>query len=129
MRTQQAIPRDSVVEELHFKNQYLQEKLHALQRQCSREAYSRPSTSGMGSDDQYRREQEVLKENLRLSSENVELRFQLEQANKDLPRLKDQVGDLKEMCELLKKEKADVERKLGSVRGVSIVTAFFMVIK
>ncbi|XP_064898107.1 centrosomal protein of 290 kDa isoform X8 [Columba livia] len=117
MRTQQAMPRDSVVEELHFKNQYLQEKLHALQRQCSREIYSRPSTSGIGSDDQYRREQEVFKENLRLSSENVELRFQLEQANKDLPRLKDQVGDLKEMCELLKKEKAEVERKLGSIRG------------
>ncbi|KFP10489.1 Centrosomal protein of 290 kDa, partial [Egretta garzetta] len=117
MRTQQAIPRDSVVEELHFKNQYLQEKLHALQRQCSRETYSRPSTSGIGSGDQYRREQEVLKENLRLSSENIELRFQLEQANKDLPRLKDQVGDLKEMCELLKKEKTDVERKLSSIRG------------
>ncbi|XP_052524486.1 centrosomal protein of 290 kDa isoform X4 [Tympanuchus pallidicinctus] len=117
MRTQQAIPRDSVVEELHLKNQYLQEKLHELQRQCSRETYSRPSTSGVGSDDQYRREQEVLKENLRLSSENVELRFQLEQANRDLPRLKDQVSDLKEMCELLKKEKVDVERKLSSVRG------------
>ncbi|NXG65233.1 CE290 protein, partial [Hemiprocne comata] len=117
VRTQQAIPRDSVVEELHLKNQYLQEKLHALQRQCSRETYSRPSTSGIGSDDQYRREQEILKENLRLSSENVELRFQLEQANKDLPRLKDQVTDLKEMCELLKKEKADVERKLGTIRG------------
>ncbi|OPJ85788.1 centrosomal protein of isoform B [Patagioenas fasciata monilis] len=117
MRTQQAMPRDSVVEELHFKNQYLQEKLHVLQRQCSREIYSRPSTSGIGSDDQYRREQEVFKENLRLSSENVELRFQLEQANKDLPRLKDQVGDLKEMCELLKKEKAEVERKMGSIRG------------
>uniref|UniRef100_A0A803YAR7 Centrosomal protein 290 n=1 Tax=Meleagris gallopavo TaxID=9103 RepID=A0A803YAR7_MELGA len=117
MRTQQAIPRDSVVEELHLKNQYLQEKLHELQRQCSRETYSRPSTSGVGSDDQYRREQEVLKENLRLSSENFELRFQLEQANRDLPRLKDQVSDLKEMCELLKKEKVDVERKLSSVRG------------
>ncbi|XP_051498711.1 centrosomal protein of 290 kDa isoform X3 [Apus apus] len=76
-----------------------------------------PETSGIGSDDQYRREQEILKENLRLSSENVELRFQLEQANKDLPRLKDQVSDLKEMCELLKKEKADVERKLGAIRG------------
>ncbi|XP_062440904.1 centrosomal protein of 290 kDa isoform X2 [Rhea pennata] len=116
MRTQQAIPRDSVIEELHLKNQYLQEKLHALQRQSSRETYSRPSTSGIGSD-QYRREQEVLKENLRLSSENIELRFQLEQAKKDLPRLKDQVSDLKEMCELLKKERAEVERKLGSVRG------------
>ncbi|XP_073183695.1 centrosomal protein of 290 kDa isoform X5 [Lepidochelys kempii] len=76
-----------------------------------------PQTSGIGSDDQCQRQQELQKENLRLSSENVELRFQLEQANKDLPRLKDQVGDLKEMCELLKKEKAEVERKLGSVRG------------
>ncbi|NXY64641.1 CE290 protein, partial [Callaeas wilsoni] len=117
MRTLQAIPRDSVVEDLHFKNQYLQEKLHALQRQCSRETFLRPLTSGIGSSDQYRREQEVLKENLRLSSENIELRFQLEQANRDLPRLKDQVDDLKEMCELLKKEKAEAERKLGSIRG------------
>ncbi|KAM4782711.1 centrosomal protein of 290 kDa isoform 1-T1 [Cyanocitta cristata] len=117
MRTLQAIPRDSVVEDLHLKNQYLQEKLHALQRQCSRETFLRPLTSGIGSSDQYRREQEVLKENLRLSSENIELRFQLEQANKDLPRLKDQVDDLKEMCELLKKEKAEAERKLGSIRG------------
>ncbi|NWY42975.1 CE290 protein, partial [Sylvia atricapilla] len=117
MRTLQAIPRDSVVEDLHFKNQYLQEKLHALQRQCSRETFLRPLTSGIGSSDQYRREQEVLKENLRLSSENIELRFQLEQANKDLPRLKDQVDDLKEMCELLKKEKAEAERKQGSIRG------------
>ncbi|NXV08157.1 CE290 protein, partial [Cettia cetti] len=117
MRTLQAIPRDSVVEDLHFRNQYLQEKLHALQRQCSRETFLRPLTSGIGSSDQYRREQEVLKENLRLSSENIELRFQLEQANKDLPRLKDQVDDLKEMCELLKKEKAEAEHKWGSIRG------------
>ncbi|NXY33837.1 CE290 protein, partial [Pomatorhinus ruficollis] len=117
MRTLQAIPRDSVVEDLHFKNQYLQEKLHALQRQCSRETFLRPLTSGIGSSDQYQREKEVLKENLRLSSENIELRFQLEQANKDLPRLKDQVDDLKEMCELLKKEKAEAERKWGNIRG------------
>ncbi|NWU30643.1 CE290 protein, partial [Dyaphorophyia castanea] len=115
MRTLQAIPRDSVVEDLHLKNQYLQEKLHVLQRQCSRGTFLRTLTSG--SSDQYRREQEVLTENLRLSSENVELRFQLEQANKDLPRLKDQVHDLKEMCELLKKEKAEAERKLSSIRG------------
>uniref|UniRef100_A0A8C8RJS5 Centrosomal protein 290 n=1 Tax=Pelusios castaneus TaxID=367368 RepID=A0A8C8RJS5_9SAUR len=117
VRTQQALPRDSVVEELHLKNQYLQEKLHALERQFSRDTFSRPSTSGIGSDDQCQRQQELQKENLRLSSENVELRFQLEQANKDLPRLKDQVSDLKEMCELLKREKAEIERKLGSVRG------------
>lgn len=31
------------------------------------------------------------------------------------------------MCELLKKEKVDVERKLSSVRGVSIATFFITV--
>ncbi|XP_009696674.1 PREDICTED: centrosomal protein of 290 kDa [Cariama cristata] len=117
MRTQQAAPQDSIVEELRSENLSLQEKLHALQSQCSREPCSKPSTSERGSDDQCQREQEILKENLRLSSENVELRFQLEQAKKDLPRLKGQVDDFKEMCELLKKEKADTEMKLCSIRG------------
>ncbi|KAB1270116.1 Centrosomal protein of 290 kDa [Camelus dromedarius] len=74
-------------------------------------------TSEVESDDHYQREQELQKENLKLSSENIELKFQLEQANKDLPRLKSQVKDLKEMCDFLKKEKAEVERKLGHVRG------------
>lgn len=38
--------------------------------------------------DHWQREQELQRENLKLSSENIELKFQLEQANKDLPRLK-----------------------------------------
>ncbi|KAL7862850.1 hypothetical protein SRHO_G00118340 [Serrasalmus rhombeus] len=76
-----------------------------------------PKTSGRGSGTPSQREQELQKENLKLSTENLELRFQLEQANKDLPRLKDQVSDLKEMCNVLKKEKAEVEKKLGHVRG------------
>ncbi|KAM9072501.1 centrosomal protein of 290 kDa isoform 4-T6 [Megaptera novaeangliae] len=117
MRAHQALPRDSVVEDLRLQNKYLQEKLHALEKQFSKDAYSRPSTSGIESDDHYQKEQELQRENLKLSSENIELKFQLEQANKDLPRLKNQVRDLKEMCEFLKKEKAEVERKLGHVRG------------
>ncbi|XP_033722164.1 centrosomal protein of 290 kDa isoform X2 [Tursiops truncatus] len=117
MRTHQALPRDSVIEDLRLQNKYLQEKLHALEKQFSKDAYSRPSTSRIESDDHYQREQELQRENLKLSSENIELKFQLEQANKDLPRLKNQVRDLKEMCEFLKKEKAEVERKLGHVRG------------
>ncbi|XP_064347637.1 centrosomal protein of 290 kDa isoform X2 [Camelus dromedarius] len=117
MRTHQALPRDAVIEDLRLRNKYLQEKLHALEKQFSRDAYSKPSTSEVESDDHYQREQELQKENLKLSSENIELKFQLEQANKDLPRLKSQVKDLKEMCDFLKKEKAEVERKLGHVRG------------
>ncbi|XP_054574786.1 centrosomal protein of 290 kDa [Eptesicus fuscus] len=117
MRTHQALPRDSVIEDLRLQNRYLQEKLHALEKQSSKDASSRPSTSEIESDDHWQREQELQRENLKLSSENIELKFQLEQANKDLPRLKNQVRDLKEMCEFLKKEKAEVDRKLGHVRG------------
>ncbi|XP_028813535.1 centrosomal protein of 290 kDa isoform X3 [Denticeps clupeoides] len=75
-------------------------------------------TSGRGSGSPLLKEQELQKENLKLSSENLELRFQLEQANKDLPRLKEQVSDLKEMCDTLKKEKNELVRKLGNVRGL-----------
>ncbi|XP_015426619.1 PREDICTED: centrosomal protein of 290 kDa isoform X2 [Myotis davidii] len=117
MRTHQALPRDSVIEDLRLQNRYLQEKLHALEKQSSKVISSRPSTSEIESDDHWQREQELQKENLKLSSENIELKFQLEQANKDLPRLKNQVRDLKEMCEFLKKGKEEVERKLGHVRG------------
>ncbi|XP_075130641.1 centrosomal protein of 290 kDa [Leptodactylus fuscus] len=117
MKTKQALPRDSVVDELHLKNQYLQEKLQVLERQLSRDNLSRPSTSGIGSEDPSSREMELQKENLRLSAENIELQFQLEQANRDLPRLKDQIANLKEMCEHLKKDKLEAERKLGNVRG------------
>uniref|UniRef100_A0A9J8AIZ9 Centrosomal protein 290 n=1 Tax=Cyprinus carpio carpio TaxID=630221 RepID=A0A9J8AIZ9_CYPCA len=74
-------------------------------------------TSGRGSGTPSQREHELQKENLKLSTDNLELRFQLEQANKDLPRLKDQVSDLKEMCSVLKKEKAEVEKRLSYVRG------------
>ncbi|MGH0155476.1 UNVERIFIED_CONTAM: hypothetical protein FKN15_031020 [Acipenser sinensis] len=74
-------------------------------------------TSGMGSDSHSQKDDEIQRENLKLSSENMELRFQLEQASKDLPRFKDKVADLKEMCDLLKKEKTEIEKKLGNVRG------------
>ncbi|XP_023572050.1 centrosomal protein of 290 kDa [Octodon degus] len=118
MRNHQALPRDTVIEDLHLQNRYLQEKLSALEKQLSKDEYSRPPASGIDSGDHYQKEQELHRANLKLSSENIELKFQLEQANKDLPRLKNQVKDLKEMCEFLKKEKAEVERKLrGSGRS------------
>ncbi|XP_052609182.1 centrosomal protein of 290 kDa isoform X1 [Peromyscus californicus insignis] len=117
MRTHQALPRDSVVEDLHLQNRYLQEKLRTLEKQLSKVAYPQSLSSEAESGDHYQKEQELQRENLKLSSENIELKFQLEQANKDLPRLKNQVRDLKEMCEFLKKGKMEVERKLGQVRG------------
>ncbi|XP_066505194.1 centrosomal protein of 290 kDa [Hoplias malabaricus] len=117
IRQQQALPRDAAMEDMNIRNRYLEERLHSLQSQLLKEPSSRPSTSGRGSGTPFQREHELQKENLKLSAENLEIRFQLEQANKDLPRLKDQVADLKEMCDVLKKEKAETEKKLGLVRG------------
>ncbi|XP_067235777.1 centrosomal protein of 290 kDa isoform X1 [Chanodichthys erythropterus] len=114
IKQQQALPRDAAMEDITIRNQYLEERIHSLESQLSKES---PSTSGRGSGTPSQREHELQKENLRLSTENLELRFQLEQANKDLPRLKDQVSDLKEMCSVLKKEKAEVEKRLSHIRG------------
>uniref|UniRef100_A0A672Z2I8 Centrosomal protein 290 n=1 Tax=Sphaeramia orbicularis TaxID=375764 RepID=A0A672Z2I8_9TELE len=69
------------------------------------------------SDHCAKRDHDLQKENLKLASENLELRFQLEQTSKDLPRLRDQVADLKEMCSALKREKAELDKKLAHIRG------------
>ncbi|XP_054889777.1 centrosomal protein of 290 kDa isoform X2 [Poeciliopsis prolifica] len=117
IKQQQALPRDDAMENLMSKNQLLEERLHSLERQISKEPPSRPSTSGRGTGTPSQRDQDISKENLKLASENLELRLQLEQANQDLPRLKNQVTDLKEMCTALKQERAEAEKKLAHLRG------------
>ncbi|KAL6106276.1 cep290 [Pungitius sinensis] len=117
IKEQQALPRDDAMENLTLRNRYLEERLHSVEMQIPREAPSRPSTSGRGTGTPSQRDQDLLKENLKLASENLELRFQLEQTDKDLPRLKNEVEDLKEMCSALKKDKADVEKRLSHKSG------------
>ncbi|KAM4734689.1 centrosomal protein of 290 kDa isoform 10-T11 [Anableps anableps] len=117
IKQQQALPRDDAMENLVLRNQLLEERLRSLEGQVSKEPPSRPSTSGRGTGTPSQRDQDLSKENLKLASENLELRLQLEQANKDLPRLKNQIADLKEMCTALKQEKAEAEKKLTHIRG------------
>ncbi|XP_029009885.1 centrosomal protein of 290 kDa isoform X2 [Betta splendens] len=117
IKEHQALPRDDAMETLVLRNRYLEERVHVLESQLFKEPPSRPSTSGRGTGTPSQREQDLQKENLKLDSEKLELRFQLEQANKDLPRLKDQVLHLKEMCSALKQDKAEVEKKLAHIRG------------
>uniref|UniRef100_A0A8C9ZPV9 Centrosomal protein 290 n=1 Tax=Sander lucioperca TaxID=283035 RepID=A0A8C9ZPV9_SANLU len=114
IKQHQALPRDGAMENLTLRNRYLEERLHSVESQISKEPSSRPSVS-TGTPSQ--RDQDLQKENLKLASENLELRFQVEQTNKDLPRLKNQVADLKEMCSALKNEKAEVDKKLTHIRG------------
>ncbi|XP_063335189.1 centrosomal protein of 290 kDa isoform X9 [Pelmatolapia mariae] len=117
IKQQQALLRDGAIEDMMLRNRFLEERLRSLESQVIKESPSRPSTSGRGTNTPSEREQDLQKENLKLASENLELRFQLEQTNKDLPRLKNQVADLKEICNALKKEKTEAERKLAHIRG------------
>uniref|UniRef100_A0A3Q3CJ85 Centrosomal protein 290 n=1 Tax=Haplochromis burtoni TaxID=8153 RepID=A0A3Q3CJ85_HAPBU len=117
IKQQQALPRDGAIEDMMLRNRFLEERLRSLESQVIKESPSRPSTSGRGTNTPSEREQDRQKENLKLASENLELRFQLEQTNKDLPRLKNQVADLKEICNALKKEKTEAEKKLAHIRG------------
>ncbi|XP_070686542.1 centrosomal protein of 290 kDa [Pempheris klunzingeri] len=117
IRQRQALPRDDAIENLTVRNRYLEQRVRSLESQIPKESPSRPSASKRATGASSQRDQDLQKENLKLASENLELRFQLEQTHKDLPRLKTQVADLKEMCSVLKKEKADAEKKQGHARG------------
>uniref|UniRef100_A0A8C4ZBN3 Centrosomal protein 290 n=1 Tax=Gadus morhua TaxID=8049 RepID=A0A8C4ZBN3_GADMO len=117
IRSQQALPRDAAVDDLTQRNRWLEERLHTMESQMSKEPPSRPSTSGRGTGTPSQKDQDIQKENLKLSSENLELRLQLAQANVELPGLKVQVADLKEMCRVVRKERAEAEKKLSHLRG------------
>ncbi|CAB1322784.1 unnamed protein product [Coregonus sp. 'balchen'] len=114
IKQQQALPRDAAMEDMNLRNRYLEDRLHSLESQKSKDPTSRPSENTLKlqgltlkvCENSLRnnrqplfknivnplssryKEHELQRENLKLSSENLELRFQLEQANKDLPRLK-----------------------------------------
>ncbi|XP_037110622.1 centrosomal protein of 290 kDa isoform X2 [Syngnathus acus] len=62
------------------------------------------------------RNTDLQKENLKLASENLELRLQLAQANIDLPRLKSKVADQEELFGALKKERADLQKRLTNAK-------------
>ncbi|XP_045060428.2 centrosomal protein of 290 kDa isoform X2 [Desmodus rotundus] len=83
-----------------------------------------PQTSEIASDDHWQREQELQRENLKLSSENIELKFQLEQANKDLPRLKSgrsgkTIPELEKTIGLMKKVVEKVQRENEQLKKAS----------
>ncbi|XP_051786938.1 centrosomal protein of 290 kDa-like [Erpetoichthys calabaricus] len=102
------LTRDSALERLKIKSRFLENKMHALEKQLEKENLPMATESRKAYH-------ELQRENLKLCSENVELHFQLEQAKRDLPRIKDQAESLKIMCVHLKKEKNNLQRKTGNV--------------
>ncbi|XP_061677672.1 centrosomal protein of 290 kDa isoform X2 [Syngnathoides biaculeatus] len=110
-KQQQALSRDAAVEDLTRRNRHLEERLQAFENQTSQ---SRPSTSEEATA--MPRDPDLQKENLKLTSENMELRLQLAQANVELPSLKSKVADQEGIFRVLKKERDDLEKKLANTK-------------
>ncbi|XP_074654662.1 centrosomal protein of 290 kDa-like [Tubulanus polymorphus] len=122
LKRQLALGRDGAFEDLQKKNRFLTEKLEDLERQTARRALN--GTAGSESEQAYRdlleREQKLHKQLLKQSEENIELKFEVEQANKDIPRLKSRIQDLQNYIDLIKAENANLQgtsRSLGSSSG------------
>nr|XP_061812854.1 centrosomal protein of 290 kDa [Nerophis lumbriciformis] len=113
IKQQQALSHDDAVEDLTRRNRQLEERLQAVENQISP---SRPHVSE--NDTVMPRDHDTQKENLRLASENLELRLQLAQANIDLPKLKSKVADQEELISALKKECADLQKRLANTKFV-----------
>ncbi|XP_054631811.1 centrosomal protein of 290 kDa-like [Dunckerocampus dactyliophorus] len=104
---------ESAVEDFTQKNQTLEERLQSLEKQISSKFPARPHASEKDAETLSQRDQDLQKENLKLASENLELRLQLAQANIDLPRVSNKVTNLEEMCNALKNENAGLQNRLS----------------
>ncbi|XP_061772969.1 centrosomal protein of 290 kDa isoform X2 [Nerophis ophidion] len=107
IKQQQALTRDHVVEDLTQRNHDLEERLVASEIKTPDQLSTQTPSQRL---------QDLQKENLKLASENLELRLQLAQADIDLPRLKSKVADQEEMLSALKKENSNLQKRLANTR-------------
>ncbi|XP_071791224.1 centrosomal protein of 290 kDa-like [Asterias amurensis] len=113
MKRKQALGQSSLMEEVQTRNRQLTEKLDLMERQIAKrlaksvEAGSEPSS---GAASRPEKEEALQRQILALSQENLELRFDFENANRDVPRLKQRIEDLQSYNEALK---ADLEQERG----------------
>ncbi|CAH1800117.1 unnamed protein product [Owenia fusiformis] len=123
LRRHLTIDKDTAFQDVQQRNKFLSEKLEELERQLARRSIA-GGPGGFAGADSYQQLQEregnLQKKVLKLSEENIELRFEAEQAKKDIPRLKERVADLQKYVEVLKAEKSALElgtssRSMGSL--------------
>ncbi|XP_030844428.1 centrosomal protein of 290 kDa isoform X5 [Strongylocentrotus purpuratus] len=123
LQRQQALGHGSVVQDLQQKNQFLNDKLENLQRRLDVSERERITATDevrtSASAPAFRsasRETELQRQLLEVSQENLELRFEAEQAKRDGPRLKQRVEDLERYNEALK---SDLEKERKKSRAAA----------
>ncbi|XP_059169831.1 centrosomal protein of 290 kDa-like [Physella acuta] len=103
LKRQAMMSQDAAMAEVQMRNQHLREQLEQMERVMA----VRPPDSGVSALEYqklFSKNQELQREVLRLSEENMELRFEVEASRKDIPRLKERIEDLQSYVEALKFE-------------------------
>nr|XP_006816174.1 PREDICTED: centrosomal protein of 290 kDa-like [Saccoglossus kowalevskii] len=114
LKRQLAMSRDAAFEEVQTRNRLLSEKLQVIEKEFARRTQD---PSGSGGYNEFRdREQELQKQILKLSEENIEMKFDAEQMRRDVPRLRDRVEDLEGYVKALK---SDLEKERDLNRSSS----------
>ncbi|XP_072045515.1 centrosomal protein of 290 kDa-like [Amphiura filiformis] len=115
LRREQALGQDGDMSEVRRRNEQLTEKIDLMEREMARRLAAKQQSSGSSSDSADTQKQADLEcQIFQLSQENIELRFDAEQAKSDLPRLRQRIRDLEGYNEALK---ADLERERERARS------------
>ncbi|XP_060063320.1 centrosomal protein of 290 kDa-like [Ylistrum balloti] len=116
LRQQLALGKDAAFQELQVKNTYLAQQLEQMEQVVAHKssvAFTEPgqTASPFGAkeyQDLFEKNQNLQRQVLTLSEENIELKFESEQLRKDTPRLKERIKDLQKYVEALKLENSQL---------------------
>ncbi|XP_033101363.1 centrosomal protein of 290 kDa-like isoform X2 [Anneissia japonica] len=119
LRRQLALGNAGALAEVEKRNEILTSKISAMENEMSRRLASNVQLDSNALLEG--REEELQKQLLKLTEENIELKFDAEQAKKDVPRLKARITDLQQYTEVLKEDLEKERQKLlrsssGSLR-------------
>ncbi|CAL1542937.1 unnamed protein product [Lymnaea stagnalis] len=103
LKRQAMMSQDAAFAEVQLRNQHLREQLEQMERAMA----ARPPDSGVPAAEYqklFAKNQDLQREVLRMTEENMELRFEVEGSRKDIPRLKERIEDLQSYVDALKFE-------------------------
>ncbi|KAL4233575.1 hypothetical protein ACF0H5_008256 [Mactra antiquata] len=121
LRRQLLVGREVPLQEERIRNQQLAEQVEVMEKVvATSQQTTAKSPSDTGSEYQviFEKSQNLQKQVLKLSEENIELKFEAEQAKKDIPRLKDRINDLQRYVEALKTENSQLLAGDGTNRSM-----------
>ncbi|XP_053396760.1 centrosomal protein of 290 kDa-like [Mercenaria mercenaria] len=125
LKRQLLVGREVPLQEERIRSQQLAEQVEIMEQVVAKKQHTtaKSPTEALGSQGSeyqviFEKNQNLQKQVLKMSEENIELKFEAEQAKKDIPRLKDRINDLQRYVEALKSENSQLLAGDGTNRSM-----------